>query len=254
MPIEIQPRIDDPDLQILEEMSNAELEVLYKIIVDKGKLTQRLTSNDRVKRFNPNHKRYVDLLERELIAFGSHTFYFKKHYKEIVLDVCDKMEVPHDKLLTLAQLEQKLLSKVIERTWESMTDAEKRELLDSVGEKNLAVSGGAFDVLIGLFQAGGNPAMQLALSIVGSIAEMILGNTFKSIVATTGGALLVESATSFAATRLVSVLTGPIGIALTTAFALKSIGGPAYRVTVPAVIYIAGIRMLHAEKRRIERG
>ena len=250
MPIKIQPKIEDDDLKFLAEMSNAELEILYKIIVVKGKLTERLSANKKFKRFYPDHSQYADLIAQELIAFGSHTFFFKKNYAAIVRDVCEKMEVSHGQLLTVEQLEQNLLSKVLEQSWENMSDAEKRELLDSIGEKDLAVSGGAFDVLLAMFRAGGNPSMQLALSIVGSIGEMILGDTFKSIIATTGGAFLLEGATTFAAERVVAALTGPVGIALTAVWALKSLGGPAYRVTVPAVIYIAGMRMLHAHHAR----
>ena len=248
MPIEIQPRIEDTDLKILAELSNAELEVLYKIIVGKGKLTESLSSNKIVKRYYPDHERYVDLLAKELIAFGSHTFFFKKNYAAIVRDVCDKMEVAHGDLQTIERLEQDLLSKVLERSWESMSDDDRRDLLDSIGEKNTSLSGMTFDVLNRLFQAGGSPSKMLTMSIVGSIGESILGNTFASIVASTGGALLLESATEFAATRAASILTGPIGIGLATIFTLKQLGGPAYRVTVPAVIYIAGLRRLHASK------
>lgn len=245
MPIEIPIRIDDDDLKFLEELSNAELEILFRIIVDKGKLTESLSSNKNFKRYYPDHKRYVDLLAKELIAFGSHTFFFKKKYKDIVRDVCDKMEVPHGDLQTLKQLEQKLLAKVLERSWEGMSDEERRDLLDSVSGKTASISGASFEVLKGLFFAGGKPSVLLTSSIIGSIGEAILGSTFTSIAASTGGALLLEGATTFAATRVASLLTGPIGIALTTAFTLKQLGGPAYRVTVPAVIYIAGMRLLH---------
>ena len=244
MPIEIPMRIEDDDLKLLGDMSNEELEVLFRIIVEKGKLTETLTSNKKCKRFYPDHRKYADLIAKELIAFGSNTFFFNRKYIEIVRDVCNKMEVAHGDLQTLQRLEQNLLSKVLERSWEGMSDDDRRELLDSVSEKTTSISSASFNVLKGLFMAGGKPSILLTSSIVSSIGEAVLGNTFTSIAASTGGALLLESATTFAATRAAALLTGPIGIALTTAFTLKQIGGPAYRVTVPAVIYIAGMRML----------
>lgn len=42
--------------------------------------------------------------------------------------------------------------------------------------------------------------------------------------------------------RTLSILTGPVGWALTTAWTAYDIAGPAYRVIVPAVIYIAYLR------------
>ncbi|MBR1579362.1 MAG: hypothetical protein IJ668_02560 [Selenomonadaceae bacterium] len=244
MPIELPTHIEDADLQLLADMSNDELEVLVRIIVDKGKLTERLTSNKKVKRLYPNHQRYADVIAKELIAFGSHTFFFKKNYREIVLDVCDKLGASTNKLQKLETLEKNLLSKVLERSWAGMSDEERLDLLNSVGDKTASISSASFGVLKDLFMAGGKPTVLLTSSIVGSIGESILGSTFTAIAGSTGGALLLESATEFAATRAASLLTGPIGIALTTAFTLKTLGGPAYRVTVPAVIYIAGVRML----------
>ena len=43
--------------------------------------------------------------------------------------------------------------------------------------------------------------------------------------------------------RTLSILTGPVGWALTTAWTAYDIAGPAYRVIVPAVIYIAYLRL-----------
>ena len=256
MPIYVPNTIEDEGLTILNDMSNEELEVLVRIIIDKGKLTERLTSNKRYKQFAPDHQRYTDLISKELIAFGSHTLYFNKRYKDIVRDVCGKMKVPFDKKDLLKTLEQKLLSNVLEQTWENMSEEERRDLFEAIGEKNFDVSGASSAALLGLFQAGGAASIQLTLSIVGSIAATILGGTAEALVLGGGATLIYGSGAAFAAStaasRILGVLTGPIGIALTTAFTLKQLGGPAYRVTMPAVIYIAGMRMLHENKAIVE--
>ena len=48
--------------------------------------------------------------------------------------------------------------------------------------------------------------------------------------------------------RALGVLTGPIGITLTALYTVYDIAGPAYRVTIPAVIYIAALRQIHIGK------
>ncbi len=43
-------------------------------------------------------------------------------------------------------------------------------------------------------------------------------------------------------TRTMAVLTGPVGWAITAIWTLVDVGGTAYRVTIPAVIYVAVLR------------
>ena len=45
-----------------------------------------------------------------------------------------------------------------------------------------------------------------------------------------------------ALTRLMSILTGPIGWAITGLWTAIDIAGTAYRVTIPAVIQVAALR------------
>lgn len=49
-------------------------------------------------------------------------------------------------------------------------------------------------------------------------------------------------ATGSVLSRSLSVLTGPIGMAITAAWTAYDVAGPAYRVIVPAIIYIAYLR------------
>ena len=49
-------------------------------------------------------------------------------------------------------------------------------------------------------------------------------------------------ATNAGLTRMASIMMGPIGWILTAVWTLIDIAGPAYRVTIPAVIQIAYIR------------
>jgi len=51
-------------------------------------------------------------------------------------------------------------------------------------------------------------------------------------------------------TKTMSILTGPIGWVVTGLWTVIDIAGPAYRVTIPAVIEIAALRQkyLYADK------
>ncbi|EGC2389073.1 hypothetical protein H9I54_005277, partial [Escherichia coli] len=42
--------------------------------------------------------------------------------------------------------------------------------------------------------------------------------------------------------KALSILTGPIGWAITAAWTIVDVGGTAYRVTIPAVIQVAVLR------------
>ena len=49
--------------------------------------------------------------------------------------------------------------------------------------------------------------------------------------------------------RTASILTGPIGWAIMGAWTAIDLAGPAYRVTMPSVIYIALLRQQHELER-----
>lgn len=231
--------INDSDLGILGEMSNEELEVLCKIIIDKGGMTEGLSSNDRYKNFYPDHRKYVDVIADELIAFGSNTFFFNKTYKEIVVDVCGKMNIPCNKSFPIEQLEYRLLSDVLAHAWEGMSNEQRRAMLDSIGARDLEPSNASASSILKMFQSGGGLASRLAFSAASSVAQTMLGGAASSL--SIGGMI----AGSSSITPLLTVMMGPIGIAMAATLAAVGLGGLAYRVTIPATIYISGVRYIH---------
>ena len=50
-------------------------------------------------------------------------------------------------------------------------------------------------------------------------------------------------AANAALTRTMGLVAGPVGIALTAIWTAYDLAGPAYRVTVPAVLYVAMLRL-----------
>ena len=173
--------IKDSDLLILNEMSNEELEVLVRIIIDKGGFSEQLTSNNDYKNFQPDHRKYVDAIESELLSFGSHTLFFNKTYREIVSDVCNKMNIPHNKFYPIEQLEYRLLSDVLAQAWSNMSNEQRRAMLDSIGARDLEPSNASSSSILKMFQGGGGLASKFAFSAASSIAQTMLGGAAGSL-------------------------------------------------------------------------
>lgn len=229
----------DKDLLFLNELTNEELEVLVKIILDKGSLTETLSVSDLYKKFKPNHKMYIEKIVQELSEFGGNSFVnlFRGggvEYKEILKDVCDKINIKTS-TGTVGEMENRLLSNVLEKAWQNMTASERQVILDEMGQGDIRIEGMAGATFVALFNAGGFASYKLSLIIANVIAKTILG---------TG----LSFAANAALTRALSVVAGPIGIIISGLWALKDISGPAYRVTVPATIYIAAMRHVYNNK------
>ena len=82
-----------------------------------------------------------------------------------------------------------------------------------------------------MFRAGGFKSYQLTLIIVNAVLKVLIGRGLPLV----GNVILV---------RIANILTGPIGWVITGLWTAVDIAGPAYRVTIPAVIQIAYLRML----------
>ena len=76
---------------------------------------------------------------------------------------------------------------------------------------------------------GGFKSYQLTVIIVNAILKVLIGRGLS----VAGNAVL---------TRTLSILTGPIGLAITGLWTAIDIAGPAYRITIPAVIQVAALR------------
>ena len=218
---------------ILDEFSNEELEFLVKLILDKGKETESLSDSERYKKYKPDHKRYVNRIKSELSEFAGDSFMnlLRGHgvpYREMLIDICKKTKTPFDENASLERIENALLEKVLEDAWENLSEQQKKEILDNTPIGNMG--GFAVGAMLAAFRAGGAVSYQLTMLIVNGIAKVILGRMLV-------GAVFARGA--------IGLLGGPLGIALSTLAVVSSVSGPAYRVTVPATIYIAALRRAH---------
>ena len=234
----------DSDLQFLGSMSSEDLgDLVYCLTYDRdgdARLTEELTMSDLYKQHSPDHQKYWELIAAEIQCFGANTFATMLRggkgveYKEVLMDVCDKMKVNYNKDSSTEKIEGNLLMKILTDALEKMSPDELKELAEATGVKN--TSGITAETMVGVFQAvfraGGFKSYQLTLIIVNAVLKALIGR----------GLSLAGNA---ALTRTMAILTGPIGWVITGLWTAIDIAGAAYRVTIPAVIQVAALRQKH---------
>jgi len=239
---------DDKGLEFLGEMSSEALNDLVECL-SKDKdgdtlWTEELTSREEYKTHYPDHSKYWKLVAAEVQCFGANSFATLIRggkgvlYREVLGDVCDKLKVKHTNENSILEVENKLIIKVLDDAIQQMTEAERIDFAKTVGITNLKTfTPASLTAAMQLaFRAGGFKSFQLTLMLANSMSRAILGT----------GLALAGNATLM---RGVSMLAGPVGWALTGAWTLTDVAGPAYRVTIPAVIQIALLRKTYqAEK------
>lgn len=232
---------DDSDLEFLAQLKSEDLnDLVYCLTHDKDgsvRFTEELTNNDFYKNNYPDHQKYWHLIAAEIQCFGANGFATLLRggkgvqYKEVLMDVCDKIKVNYNKKSTAERIENQLLMKILTDAIEKMSPEEINELAHITGlqnhrEFNLEGLLGAFQAI---FHAGGFKSYQLTLIVANAIMNALIGRG-------------LSLAGNVALSRTMALLAGPIGWIITGLWTAIDIAGPAYRVTIPAVIQISVLR------------
>lgn len=236
----------DFDLEFLGNLKSTDLDDLV-YCVTRGKdgevrLTENLTFSDKYKLHYPNHNKYWELIASEIQCFGANTFVTMFRggkgifYREVLMDICDKLKVNYSKDAKTAFIEDNLLLKILHDSLEKMSPEDLKTLAKELNINDLNYSA---EVILGAFQTifrvGGFKSYQLTLIIANTISRTLFG---KGLTFTANASL----------TKTMSILTGPVGLAITGAWTLIDIAGPAFRVTLPAVIQIAVLRKKYSQE------
>lgn len=154
-------------------------------------------------------------------------------HEEIVLDVAQKLKAPGaSKANSVVRNEAVILEKMFGDALDAMSLDERRALFQSM---NVDISdiplGAASPILMQILlkQFGGFATYRFAVILANMVARALLG----------GG---LSFAANMAITRSVGALLGPIGWIATGAWLAIDLAGPAFRKTVPAVLYVAMLR------------
>ncbi|MGL2440362.1 ubiquinol-cytochrome C chaperone family protein [Helicobacter pylori] len=157
-------------------------------------------------------------------------------------DACDHLKVNYHEESPTSLIEKNMLSKLLKDSLEKMSGREIKELGHELGMTNIdKVIGENKQVLIAsvltLFKAGGSHSYALAISVADAMVRQTLGHGLSSVVG------------KVALKKTLGILAGPIGWVITGALVSINLAGPAYRVTVPACVLVAALRLkLKAEQ------
>jgi uncharacterized protein YaaW (UPF0174 family) len=156
-------------------------------------------------------------------------------YEEVVCDVGEKLKASGiSPSKSVSSNEELIIEKVFADTLDSMSEEEKRILFRSMNldvKKDVPLASSAAVLMpILLRQFGGFATYRLAVIIANMVSRALLG----------GG---LSFATNAVITRAVGTLLGPIGWIATGAWLAVDLAGPAFRKTVPAVLYVAAMRL-----------
>lgn len=231
----------DYNLSFLSMASQSDLKVLVDYItLDKSgspRLTESLTCTDEYKKCYPHSlNKMTGSIIDELQRFGGNTFFniIRGHgvpYRTILCDVCKKMKVNFNKKSSVEVIESCLLQHILLKTMDEMSDADLRNLLAELDIRTTSFSKQAMIAAVqGAIKIGGFASYKIAVIVANSVARALLGRG-------------LSFAANAALTRWIGVFAGPIGWAVTIAWTALDIAGPAYRVTIPAVIQIAYMRV-----------
>jgi uncharacterized protein YaaW (UPF0174 family) len=240
---------NDPGLAFLQFCAHADLKDLADILMtEKGekRLTEQLSAEPHFTGNKHDLTKAWHLVAAELQRFGGDTVVsiFRGGqgvvYWEILTDVCGHLKVEVRDGEDLSVVEGRVLIKVLEASLEKMTEEQRAEFVKSAagmfadGKFNPANATPA--AILAALQAsiamGGFAAFQVAAIAANAVSNFVLGRGL-SLAANAG------------LMRFLGVIGGPIGIAISAVLAVPMVSGPAYRVTVPAVIYVAYLRQKH---------
>lgn len=227
----------DPDLEILSQCTHDELDILVKLIQQEAKTTESLSSDSDYIKYQPNHIKYWKKIAEEIQRFGGNSIMNMMRsqgvlYHEICTDVASKLQIAHGPHDTTVHLESRIVLRLFEQAMESMSEEEKEECMRSINIHHDDQSQGialGLATLQGGVHSGTIPPYQLFNVMAGAIGRQVLGQ----------GIIFMGSV---ALTRAIGVLAGPIGWLLASAWAIIDFTSPAYRVTIPAVTFIASFR------------
>lgn len=232
----------DSNLIFLQNCTNEDLRSLCDILTHNHKgevrLSEQLTYSDSYKRCYPDNMQEMwSAIAEELQRFGGNTFANMLRggtgasYDSIVRDVCKKMKVNLHSPVSVEEAEQLLLMKYCEKAIGMMDLNLLRELSAEIGvePKNYNQQMLAATILIALRHSS-NKLLGIVVDYIGANIGRIL--TGRGLYYAAGGVL----------SRVLGLLTGPVGWVITAGWFALDIASPAYRVTIPAVLMVACMR------------
>lgn len=232
---------EDRDLLFLQQAKNEDLKTLVDIMTHDTdgeiRIAEQLTNTDAYIYCYPYR---LDMMWQEIAGelqrFGGNTLANLCRnegirYREILQDVCRKLEVYFCGYESTEKIERHLLEKVCMDSVENMSEEELRKMIQ---ELNIPMKNPHKYIIVAALQMairrGGILFTRIAAYTTRLISRMLIGRSALMI----GSNLL---------NKVLGTLAGPLGWAITAGWTVYDLASPAYRVTIPGVIQVAYMRM-----------
>ena len=228
--------------EILSAASIEELHQLRDIVLS----AEKWSTDDLIKGEYTDPKIDGPYLGEEIRKFGGNSFanVYRDEgpdYAEVVEDVADKIKARYRAGASVEEVESAVIIKVLGELWPKLKDADREALIAGCGLSGKAwMGGGSAAALQALFRAGGFASYKLLVIVVNAIVRQAIG------VGLVASGLGLTLATNAALTRTAAILVGPVGLAITGLITAIQLAGPSYKVTIPAVVFIAWLRRKQA--------
>ncbi len=153
-------------------------------------------------------------------------------YAELVEDVAKKSNSVYGEGDSVPDMENAILLRIFKQAYDKMSEAERKSILGELGISSIgalrnfgkgAVAGVATTATLSA------ASLNVAALVATAVSTQMLGRA-----AIVGG--------TFAGSRGLAALAGPVGIAVATLWTVADLSSPAYRVTLPCVVQIAYMR------------
>lgn len=237
----------DDDLAFLQYCTEEDIRQLanYLMLDNDGekRVASEIANDEQFKKLEGQPDQWRQcwrLVAGELQHFGGDSIVnlFRRQgvlYKEMLCDVCDKAKAKYDSKSSAYDIENKLIERLVEQSWDSMSDSEKHKAMESMNLPD-AIEYTPLAAIIKAIRSGGIGSFEWSAWLANS-ARLYFGNAL--VVGAGGAAALIGG-------RAVA-LAGPVAAIAVT---IPLLSGTAYRVTIPAVIQIAYMRRKYEKEDR----
>ena len=253
--------LEDKDLEFLKNCPNEDLKALADLLVfnEKGKKrwNEKLSQKKTYMENYPNNLRNaVDDIILELQCYGAHTVasaareIFGKNpgvsYKEILMDICKKKKINFNDNSSTERIEYHLIQNIIE---EVLLNASDEDILAIAKEFGLSITGteSRERIIDDILEKSTSPDFYYIITNIVDTAVRI-GPDSKDVIVVGAGVGVAQGAKYLikaALPRFVGLASPGINVLMWTwliSDVINIVGGPAFRITVPAVILIINLR------------
>ncbi|MDG6897014.1 hypothetical protein A6A19_03115 [Actinobacillus delphinicola] len=240
--------LEDQDLEFLQFLTNQELQELYNVLVyDKDgdkRLTETLSTSDEVADYGENYSKYWQRIAEELQCLGANAFatLFRNgtgaFYKQILCNVCDRFKVNYDQKSSTENIEYHLLERVLEKTFDNMTRSERDAIAQSceIEYSCHVTSTNLVEFFVKILSVGDIYSYKLVILIVNAVLKTFIGRS------------MMDVANNTFINRTMTLLNSGIRWTMLRLCTMAEVIEPAYRVTIPAVFMVIGLRQRYINR------